>query len=255
MPESGRSPFPQELQFQRAEPIASESAPFSGKSCVACRRPISSTYFHAQGQVVCPSCAERIQSGQQAAPPLSLARAALYGAGAGLAGAFLYATVAIVTGLEVGLIAIVVGYMVGKAIRHASNGLGGRPQQILAVTLTYFAITTSYIPVFIYHTVKHPRQVAQTGQSGVQNEVQSGEGTGAGPNRAPAVRPRVSLVRALLFLLLLAAVAPFLSLGSGISGLISLFIIFIGLQRAWRLTGRSEILVMGPYESPAPAVP
>jgi hypothetical protein len=55
-------------------------------------------------------------------------------------------------------------------------------------------------------------------------------------------------------LLLLAAVAPFLSLGSGISGLISLFIIFIGLQRAWRLTGRSEILVMGPYESAAPGL-
>ncbi len=49
-------------------------------------------------------------------------------------------------------------------------------------------------------------------------------------------------------LLLLAAVAPFLSLGSsGVSGLISIFIIFIGLQRAWRLTGRSEILLMGPY--------
>src|SRR5580658_1502441 len=243
MPESGRSPFPQELQFQRAEPIASESAPFSGKSCVACRRPISSTYFHAQGQVVCPSCAERIQSGQQAAPPLSLARAALYGAGAGLAGAFLYATVAIVTGLEVGLIAIVVGYMVGKAIRHASNGLGGRPQQILAVTLTYFAITTSYIPVFIYHTVKHPDQTLESGQTEVRSE-ESPEGA----------QKRISVSRAIGILLLLAAVAPFLSLGSGISGLISLFIIFIGLQRAWRLTGRSEILVMGPYESAAPGL-
>ncbi len=254
MPETGQGPLPQDLQFEHAEPLPSADAPAtSGKGCVACKRPIAGTYYHAQGQVVCPSCADRIQSGQQAPPALSLARAALYGAGAGLAGALLYATVAIVTGLEVGLIAIVVGYMVGKAIRHASRGLGGRPQQILAVTLTYFAITTSYIPVFIYNTAKHRHQVAQTGQTQAQSAPQAGASQRAGPVTTP--RPRPSLGAALVFLLVLAAVAPFLSLGSGISGLISLFIIFIGLQRAWMLTGRSEILVMGPYESAEPAAP
>lgn len=249
MSEFGQNPIPQELQFQHAEPLPSANAPVSsGKSCVACKQSIANTYYHAQGQVVCPLCADRIQSGQQAPPPLSLARAALYGAGAALAGCILYATVAIVSGLEVGLIAIVVGYMVGKAIRRASRGLGGRPQQILAVTLTYFSITTSYIPVFIYQSMKHPHTVVQSGQTEVQGAETARNGGAAG-------QARVSFGRALLFLLLLAAVAPFLSLGSGVSGLISLFIIFIGLQRAWRLTGRSEILVMGPYESPAPAVP
>jgi hypothetical protein len=60
---------------------------------------------------------------------------------------------------------------------------------------------------------------------------------------------------ALFMVVLLAAVAPFLSLTHG-TGFITLFIIFIGLQRAWRLTGRSEILVMGPYEvTPAHDVP
>jgi len=244
MPEIGQRPNPQDLQFQHAEPLPSANAPAgSGKRCVACKQPIANTYYHAQGQVVCPLCADRIQSGQQAPPALSLARAALYGAGAALGGCLLYATVAIATGLEVGLIAIVVGYMVGKAIRHASNGLGGRPQQILAVTLTYFAITTSYIPVFVYHNMKHPDQTLESGQTEVRSE-ESPEGA----------LKRISVSRAIGILLLLAAVAPFLSLGSGISGLISLFIIFIGLQRAWRLTGRSEILVMGPYESAAPGL-
>jgi hypothetical protein len=194
-------------------------------------------------------CADRIQSGQQAPPPLSLARAALYGAGAALAGCILYATVAIVTGLNVGLIAIVVGYMVGKAIRHASNGLGGRPQQILAVTLTYFAITTSYIPVFIYRIAKRPPAVVQSGQAAVP------AAPGAATRNPVVLRPRISIGRIVMSLLMLAAVAPFLSLRSGFSGIISLFIIFIGLQRAWRLTGRTEILVMGPYRSEEPAVP
>ena len=88
-------------------------------------------------------------------------RAALYGGGAALGGCPLYALVAIVLHAEIGLIAILVGWMVGKAIRHASYGRGGRPQQILAVTLTYFAITTSYIPVILYHVARDPRSVEQ----------------------------------------------------------------------------------------------
>jgi hypothetical protein len=53
---------------------------------------------------------------------------------------------------------------------------------------------------------------------------------------------------AILMLLLIFAAAPFFGLTS-VGGLISLFIIFIGLRQAWRLTGRSGILVMGPYET------
>ena len=189
--------------------------------------------------MVCELCAKRIESGQQAPPATSLARAALYGVGAALAGCALYALVAILTGLEIGLIAILVGYMVGRAVRHGSHGLGGRPQQILAVVLTYFAITTSYLPVFVYQAIKNPTALHQPKQS-----------------ETPAVaekKPKVSLGQALFILFLLFAAAPFLSLTQGVGALITLFIIFIGLQRAWRLTARSEILIMGPYElEPAP---
>jgi hypothetical protein len=227
---------PEDLQFQRAEPIAPAAAEDGSPECVVCKRRTGSTYFHAQGMVVCPGCAEKIRTGQQAPAAASLARAALYGGGAALAGCAIYATVAIVLHAEVGLIAILVGYMVGRAIRHASKGRGGRPQQILAVLLTYFAITTSYIPVFVYQAVKHPHAAA----------AQQGQGSAA---PAAVEKRSPSFGTAVLFLLLLAAAAPFLTLGSGgVSGLIGLFIIFIGLQRAWRLTGRSEILLMGPYQ-------
>jgi hypothetical protein len=164
-------------------------------------------------------------------------RAALYGGVAALGGCTLYALVAIVLNAEIGLIAILVGWMVGKAIRHASYGLGGRPQQILAVTLTYFAITTSYIPVILYQAAKNPQRVEQ-------QQAQ----TKAAPAEA---RPRMGPGALVLYLLMIAAIAPFLSLTSGISGLISLFILFIGLQRAWKLTERSEILLMGPYTAEA----
>jgi hypothetical protein len=224
-----------ELQFQTAEPLPAAPA---GPVCVACKQPIVNTYYHAQGATVCELCAQRIQSGQQAPPKLSLARAVLYGAGAALAGCIIYSLVAILLKLEIGLIAILVGVMVGKAIRHASNGMGGRPQQILAVLLTYFAITTSYIVVFVYNQVSNPTAVQQ--RAAAKN----------GGTSAPPVQESKpsSFGVAILMLLLIGAAAPFLALTQGVSALISLFIIFIGLQRAWKLTGRSDILVMGPYE-------
>jgi hypothetical protein len=246
MPDFGPPPSPQDLQFQHAEPIAeATSSEGSGAACVVCKQPVGGSYYQAQGQqVVCLLCAERIRGAQQAAPELSLMRAALYGGGAALGGCALYALVAIVLKAEIGLIAILVGWMVGKAIRHASNGYGGRRQQILAVLLTYFAITTSYIPVILYHAATNPR-VAQRGKAETTDAPASSD--------APAkTRPRMSLGAAALFLLVLTAVAPFLSLTSGVSAWISLFIIFIGLQYAWKLTARREIVLTGPYQAEAP---
>src|SRR5674476_497773 len=110
--------------------------------------------------------------------------AALYGRAAALGGCMLYALVAIVLHAEIGLIAILVGWMVGKAIRHGSYGRGGRPQQILAVALTYFAITTSYIPVILYQAARHPRRVEQRQQAQTNARPASPD--------APAEMPEVS---------------------------------------------------------------
>jgi len=247
MSEFPQSPAPQDLQFQHAEPLPESTADPNAPRCVVCHNPIGATYFHAQGQVVCPTCAARIQSGQQAPPAISLGRAALYGAGAALVGCILYAAVAILLNLEIGIIAIVVGVLVGKAVRAGSRGLGGRPQQILAVLLTYFAITTSYIPVFFYQIAKHPQELQQTRQKTANGQAADAP-QAVGTENA---KPRMGVVGALLMLLLLFAAAPFFGLTSGVSGLISLFIIFIGLRQAWRLTARHEILVMGPYEATA----
>lgn len=226
-------PVPAEaLQFHRAEPIGDSGA----RRCIACQAPIAQTYYHSSGRVVCPQCAERIQQGQQAPPAYSFPRALLFGAAAALAGCAIYATVAIATGMEIGLIAILVGVMVGKSIRRASGGFGARPQQILAVALTYFSITTSYIPVIIWDVVhKSKIEASATANGGASSQPSNGQPVSPG--------------KAVLYLLGVCALAPFLSLTDGFSGIISLFIIFIGLRQAWKLTGRTEILIMGPYRA------
>ena len=225
------------LQFDRALPVSAT------RVCVACKQVLSDEYYHAEGQVVCPLCAQRIQAQQQAPPTISIVPAALYGAGAALAGCVLYAAVAIVTDLQIGIIAIVVGMMVGKAIRHASRGLGGRRQQILAVALTYLGITTSYIPVFIYDVNKHPEQFQQ--QRATKGGSTQDRPPGSDTSNAPS---RMSPGAALLYLLALVLAAPILGVFSNpVSGLITIFIIVIGLRQAWRLTGRTDLSITGPY--------
>jgi len=216
----------EQLQFRQAEPAGPQAA---SRRCAACKSPIYSVYFKALGADLCPNCAEAIRRGQQAPPAHSLLKAALYGGGAAVAGCALYAGVAIAAHLQLALIAIVIGYMVGTAVRHGSQGLGGRPQQILAVLLTYFAITFSYVAVAVYTLAKRPPAPAHQVVQVPRQNVSVGAVAGG--------------------LVILAAVAPFLALKSGaMSGLLSLLIILFGLRRAWALTGRRELDIFGPYD-------
>ena len=245
-PPAAPLPAAEALQFRRAE--HDDAAPAgSAQRCLRCSKAIAGEYYHAQGKVVCPECAAALEAWQKAPKPHLLAKALLYGGGAAVAGGAIYAIVAIVTGIQLALVAILIGYMVGKAIRHACGGLGGRPQQIMAVLLTYFAISTSFIPVAIYNVTKHRLKPTVSAPAGAFRK--PGQAQPLAPPSAPSnqpVPPAKSLGVALLLLLGLAVAAPFLSLSS-VGGFISLFIIFVGLQRAWRMTGRVDIPITGPY--------
>jgi hypothetical protein len=225
------------LQFRRAQPINSEESP-AQESCVACKQLIQGEYFKVQSQVICPECAEKIQAGRQAAKSVPLFRPVIYGAGAAVAGCILYA-IPLAIGFQIGIVALAVGWMVGKAIRYGSYGLGGRPLQILALTLTYFAISTSIVPALFFTGMK--KAVA------ARSAAKSQSASAALPKVQPA-KPVISPVKALAGLVVLVIISPFLELRSSpVGGLISLFILFIGLQRAWAMTARHEILVTGPY--------
>jgi DNA-directed RNA polymerase subunit RPC12/RpoP len=237
MPDSEPLPSVDALQFRRAQPIEG-AEPAAGKSCAACKQLIDGQHYQVQNHVICPSCAAKILAGKQAKKPISWVRLVIYGAGAALAGCILYA-IPLAMGFQIGIVALAVGWMVGKAIRAGGYGIGGRPQQILAVALTYFAISTSFIPALVFTGMKK----GFTQRSAARNP-------SAQPAAAPVAKPVKALSpgKAVAGLLVLAVISPFLELASSpVGGLISLFIIFIGLQRAWALTAGHEILVTGPY--------
>lgn len=225
------------LQFRRAQPIVNPASA-AERSCAACKQLISGEYFQVQNHAICAACAEKIRTGQQSQKPVPLFRAVLYGMGAALAGSVLYA-IPLAMGFQIGIVALLVGWMVGKAIRKGSYGVGGRPQQILAVALTYFAISTSFFPAALFIGAKH----AAEAKSAIKNDPAA---TAVPP--VQKAKPKISGGAAIGGLLLFIAASPFLELKySPAGGLISLFILFIGLQRAWVLTARHEIIVTGPY--------
>jgi len=234
-----------DLQFQRAEPVAA-----GGSKCQVCGKAIIQDYFRARGQVVCPVCAEDLRVSSKSPSLKSMPRAILYGCGAAVAGSLLYSIVSIVTGYQLALVSIVVGVMIGKATRHGSKGLGGRPQQILAVALTYFAITTSYLTTAIYDFARNPEASAEAPSD---KSVTAAEGDGAAPapkapeGSAKADSPEGGFAVLLVSLVALVVAAPFFALESGFSGILSLLILFFGLKQAWTLTARSDIQVTGPY--------
>src|ERR1700722_12267651 len=227
-------PSVDKLQFRRAQPIDGGEPP-TAKSCAACKQLITGEYYQVQNQVICPSCAAKIRTGQQSQRPVPLFRAVIYGIGAALAGCILYA-IPLALGFQIGIVALVVGYMVGKAIRHASYGTGGRAQQVLAVALTYLAISASIVPAIFFMGIK---QAAAAHSTAKTQPVK--------PLIVQPAKPTRSPVKLGAVLALLSIVSPCLQVrNSPVGGLISLFILFIGLQRAWVLTARHEIMVTGP---------
>ena len=242
------------LQFQKAEFAAGKS------QCVLCRATIEQTYFHLNGQVICPACAERAQAGQQRPNNTWVLRGLLYGAGMAILCAIGYAIFTMATNMEMALISVAIGYLVGKAVRAGSHGLGGRRCQVLAVMLTYFAIIMGYLPPAI-KGMQEITKKAEAKKAGLNSkQLDIAEATAASPNSsAPPAGQRpgrkasllgwmLAVVMVAVVVVFVAVAAPFAVLASGFSGIISVLILFFGLQRAWKETARDSRLLMGPYE-------
>ncbi|HEX8322131.1 hypothetical protein [Longimicrobium sp.] len=198
------------LQFDTAEP----SAATTERSCTGCKRPIEGEYHMANMQVVCTPCRHALEAGPQGSRTGRIGRAILFGAGAAVAGSLLYFVVLAATGYEIGLIAILVGWMVGRAVSIGSHGRGGWVYQVVAIGFTYLAICTSFIPAIL--------------------EAWRASGDAAG------VPGALIYIGAFIFSLTL----PVLTITSAPIGVL---ILGFGLYQAWRETKRPELTVTGPY--------
>jgi hypothetical protein len=257
-----------DLQFSTIElGDANSSVTVLGQNCVGCGKPIESTYYALEGKVLCPACCAQISAPPTGSKLGRLVKASLLGIGAGLVGAVIWFAIRRVAHLEVGLVAILVGFMVGKAVRVGSGGRGGRGYQVLAVLITYCCIAANYMPDIleaVFNEVREPHVAAAEADAGTDADnnseavaTKNAEDAAGAADAAdkPAVAMglgeavmAIALLFAFVFALSLAA--PFLA---GVENIIGLLIIAFALWEAWKFNARVPLPITGPYElGPAP---
>ncbi|MFB1483665.1 hypothetical protein [Corallococcus sp. RDP092CA] len=210
------------LQFDRAEFTEAPSAP----KCSVCQRAIKSVYYDLNTRLLCPACREDVEAAMTGGSKLKrVLKASVFGVGAAIAGAIAYWVVSL-SGINIGLVAIGVGWMVGMAVFKGSESRGGGGYQALAVVLTYLSVAASLAPQ-------------------VYKEVSAGFSQAEEPAAAEPVDEDVQTIAALLGTAVLTPAAPVLvGIDSPISGLIYSFALF----EAWRRTKRTELHLGGPYK-------
>ena len=118
--------------------------------CEACQGALVDSYYQVNGHVVCATCRARAaEPGSDLPRRERIIMATVYGGGAALLGSLIWYAVARITGLELGIIAIGIGLLVGLGVKKGSRGRGGRGYQALAMVLTYCSIVTSYVPTVV----------------------------------------------------------------------------------------------------------
>lgn len=241
-------------QFGTAE-YKSASGP---DRCKSCQQELSGAYFRINGLLACEKCTRQLQAQTPKDTHAAYVRGILFGVGGAIVGLILYSAFGIATGIRLGYIALAVGWLVGTAIKKGSNGIGGRRYQIAAVALTYAAVSLSAIPVGIYYIVKE-KNAAQISRPPVSSPASHATAPGsASPQDDPPAsgqRSTPTLTSAAGVLLFAGLASPFLELSEGVSGLIGLVIIFVGIRIAWKMTGAAPLEVLGPFQANAPPLP
>ena len=207
---------------------------------------IQTQYYDVNGNALCGACRAVVEAAAETPRGmLPLLMAAALGVGAGIVGAAIYYAVIAIAHLEIGIVAILIGYMVGYSVRKGAQGRGGRRFQVLAAVLTYLSVALAYAPLAVQQAMGEKPAVVTAATQG------SAATDASAPVAAPPAQPRPSRGRLLITLVifsgLMAALPVLVVIGSFPSGLISAFIIFIGMRQAWKMTGALVVTVVGPY--------
>lgn len=118
--------------------------------CTACEKEVRDTYFLANGHMICPECRlDLLESAPSGSALGRLTKAIGFGLLGGAIGAAVYFGIVTLTGYELALVSILVGFLVGAGVKLGCGGRGGWGYQILAVGMTYLAIVSSYVPLII----------------------------------------------------------------------------------------------------------
>jgi hypothetical protein len=224
-----------ELQLDRAEFDGTY-----GTTCGACAKALTTEYYEANGVTVCADCCETLRAVGTTGTSLTRGiRALAAGAAAACAGSVLYYAILALSGYEFGLIAIVVGMVVGKAVNWGAHGRGGWRYQTMAIALTYLAIVSSYVPLIVSQLGKQPVAAEASARPG---ETATPTAQNQAADEAPPTAAGAIVAIAILVGLVLAL--PFLG---GVENIMGMIIIGIGLYEAWKFNRKGRVIITGPH--------
>ena len=217
--------------------------------CWLCSSSIPGKYYLINGKMACYTCARQASEGQPANCDAAFARSLNYGIAGAIIGLILCTASALLTGWTFGCFSLAAGCLVGACMKKGSNGVGGRRFQVVAVLLTYAAISLAAIPVGISNALKNhvPGAIVRHIVNPVEIDTYSSDASDASPASTPSAAEAVS---AQLHQLVIHGLAsPFLEFAGGnIAGAaIGLFVLFVGLRIAWTTTRARTLAVFGPY--------
>ena len=245
--------MPDNLQFDHAEPTS--GAQTASMTCSVCGTPLSDTYFVANGQIVCERCRRALEEEwNRGSAAARLGKAVGLGVLAMIGCSLLWYIVLKLTDSQWGILAVVVGLVVGGAVRKGSNGRGGWRYQTLAIVLTYTAIVSSYVPYIIEGAREQAAQPASldsaaTADLAKDSMVSIKDSVATAATNTSDAGP---LARVFAFVLLLGFLyaLPFLA-----GQIIGILIIGFALYEAWKLNRRVELTVTGPHQVAASGAP
>jgi hypothetical protein len=253
------------LQFDTAH---SGDAPAT--VCTSCSQPILGVYHEANGNVVCSRCRGKLEAMVASTGGMRRFRRAVgFGLAAAIGCAILYGAFRAYSDWDFSLIAILVGFVVGKAVFIGAERRGGRRYQVLAALLTYFAIASSYVPLAMKELKEGPPAVTDSSKAAAKSDSLT---AAASPAKTDTSTASLDSTRAVELptatrkeaekpigfagfllgvgaLLLLVFALPIMV---GMGSIISVIILGLGLLQAWRMNKAVVINVSGPYRLAGP---
>jgi hypothetical protein len=234
-----------QLQFDDVERLG--TAP-DATTCAACSQAVQDSYYQANGQVACPACRDALVARTSGGSRIArFTKAVVLGLLGAVVGWGIYFGVLKLTGYEVGLIAIVVGLLVGGGVRLGGEGRGGWLYQAMAIGLTYCTIVATYAPLIAAEIEADGEAVAVAGEQA--SAVAAGEAAGGTEDASPAEVPW--LIRHAAYFVL-AFVMP---VAAGFENIVGMIIIAIALWEAWRINKRPRLDIQGPFHLAPPPLP
>ncbi|MEO5761024.1 MAG: hypothetical protein ABIR28_01815 [Vicinamibacteria bacterium] len=223
-------------------------------TCVACPENIQDTYYEVNGVNVCEDCRAQVAGTQKTeGGPRRFVGAVLLGVGGGILGAVIWYAVAEVFDLQIGLIAILVGWLVGNGVHKGSEGRGGLKYQLLAAVVTYISICSTYIPYMLPGATDKSAVPVTAAPKSASEDIAPSTVPDNNADADATVRGKSMGASQLLLyvgsIVGFALIAPF---WLGFSNIIGILIIGFAVHHAWKINGARVFDVKGPFRVARP---